>query len=256
MRSQLYSINEQSLASALGIRQGITAVIGSGGKTSLLRSLAYELPDSVILCTSTHIRPFSEFPCLETKAISLNSINDTTVAYSQQIRELLSAYHILCIGTPEEEGRKYTMPSIPFKVLSRLASYVLVEADGSRSHPFKAHTDLEPVIPEGTIRTIHVVGASSFLQPIHEVVHRPELFCQKINKLTSPTLPVIKNPIIPEDYLSPELAASYITHESSADICFLTQLDVLESRFGKYFSRILLQRFQSALTIPIVTASF
>ena len=48
----------------LGLRPGVTAVIGSGGKTSLLRRLAAELPETVLLCTTTHIRPFVEStPC-------------------------------------------------------------------------------------------------------------------------------------------------------------------------------------------------
>ena len=48
----------------LGLRPGVTAVIGSGGKTSLLRRLAEELPGTVLLCTTTHIRPFEEYPLL------------------------------------------------------------------------------------------------------------------------------------------------------------------------------------------------
>ena len=48
------------LYSQLGIQKGITAVIGSGGKTTLLSVLAQELPGTVLLCTSTHIRPFAE----------------------------------------------------------------------------------------------------------------------------------------------------------------------------------------------------
>ena len=48
----------------LGLRPGVTAVIGSGGKTSLLRRLAAELPGTVLLCTTTHIRPFEEYPLL------------------------------------------------------------------------------------------------------------------------------------------------------------------------------------------------
>ena len=48
----------------LGLRPGVTAVIGSGGKTSLLRRLAEELPGTVLLCTTTHIRPFEESPLL------------------------------------------------------------------------------------------------------------------------------------------------------------------------------------------------
>lgn len=41
----------------LGIRPGLTAVIGSGGKTSLLRVLAQELSrhGTVLLATTTHI---------------------------------------------------------------------------------------------------------------------------------------------------------------------------------------------------------
>lgn len=48
----------------LGVIPGVTAVIGSGGKTSLLRRLAEEVPGRVILCTTTHIRPFAEYPLL------------------------------------------------------------------------------------------------------------------------------------------------------------------------------------------------
>ena len=50
---------------ALDVRPGVTAVIGSGGKSSLLRRLAEEVPGTAILCTTTHIRPFSEYPVLE-----------------------------------------------------------------------------------------------------------------------------------------------------------------------------------------------
>ena len=35
-----------------------TAVIGCGGKSSLRARLARELPGSVLLTTTTHIRPF------------------------------------------------------------------------------------------------------------------------------------------------------------------------------------------------------
>ena len=44
------------LAPLLGIQKGVTAIIGSGGKTTLLRTLASELPGRVLLCTSTHFQ--------------------------------------------------------------------------------------------------------------------------------------------------------------------------------------------------------
>ena len=48
----------------LGIPCGVTAVIGSGGKTTLLRTLSRELPGTVILTTTTHILPFEGVPLL------------------------------------------------------------------------------------------------------------------------------------------------------------------------------------------------
>ena len=44
------------------LRPGITAVIGSGGKTSLIDRLCRELPGTVIVCTSTHIFPAKNLP--------------------------------------------------------------------------------------------------------------------------------------------------------------------------------------------------
>ena len=49
-----------SLASALKIEPGITAIIGSGGKSTLLKMLGLELMRAggrVLLCTTTHMFP-------------------------------------------------------------------------------------------------------------------------------------------------------------------------------------------------------
>lgn len=51
-------MNDISFTEALGIVPGITAIIGGGGKTSLMNRLAAELSAAgsrVIICTSTHI---------------------------------------------------------------------------------------------------------------------------------------------------------------------------------------------------------
>jgi len=54
-------------AGPLGIRPGVTAVIGGGGKTTLLRTLGTELAADgarVLLCTTTKIFPFDGLPNL------------------------------------------------------------------------------------------------------------------------------------------------------------------------------------------------
>ena len=126
---------------ALDVRPGVTAVIGSGGKSSLLRRLAEEVPGTAILCTTTHIRPFSEYPVLENPSPA-------------DIRQALAAGRVLCTGTPCENG-KLTAPALPLK----------------------AHAAHEPVIPENSRRVICVVGASGFGKPVRETVHRWERFC-------------------------------------------------------------------------------
>ena len=54
-----------SLASTLKIEPGITAIIGSGGKSTLLKTLGLELMRAggrVLLCTTTHMFPVAGVP--------------------------------------------------------------------------------------------------------------------------------------------------------------------------------------------------
>lgn len=84
----------------LGVPCGVTAVIGSGGKTTLLRTLSRELPGTVILTTTTHILPFEGVPLL-------------TAPTEDEVRAALARSRVLCLGTPAPEG-KLTAPSLPF----------------------------------------------------------------------------------------------------------------------------------------------
>ncbi|MFR0769188.1 MAG: selenium cofactor biosynthesis protein YqeC [Dysosmobacter sp.] len=75
----------------------------------------------------------------------------------EDIRKALTAHRVLCLGTPCENG-KLTAPSLSVETLATLADYVLVEADGSRQLPLKAHDAHEPVIPAVSRQVICVVG--------------------------------------------------------------------------------------------------
>ena len=76
MQSRLIRV---PLSEALGIKKGVNAVIGSGGKSSLLKSLSLELSQkgSVLLTTSTHILPFShcENICFSDENVSISDEN-------------------------------------------------------------------------------------------------------------------------------------------------------------------------------------
>ena len=119
----------------LEIRQGVTALIGSGGKTTMLYTLAEELQrrGRVLCCTTTHILPPGHMPVL----------TDPTAAQLAQG----AALPCLCAGSSAVGGKLGPL-AVPMEELAARWDYVLVEADGSRGLPLKAHAPHEPVIPD------------------------------------------------------------------------------------------------------------
>ena len=107
------------LAKALQIFPGITAIIGAGGKTTLLLALARELsePTRVIVTTTTHIYPPPGLPCLLSPSADV-------------LAQSLEQTSCVCVGAPAKEG-KLTEASLPMTALSAAADFVLVEADGA-----------------------------------------------------------------------------------------------------------------------------
>lgn len=168
------------IAPLLNIGRGVTALIGGGGKTTLLYTLTEELrkKGTVLLCTSTHIMRPTQYEVLER-------------AGEAELSAALSAHGAVCVGEPSAEG-KLGPPSLSFDALARLADYVLVEADGSRRLPLKAHAPHEPVIPKEAGCVLCVVGARGFDRPIREAVHRPEQFCTLTGaRLDEPASPAL-----------------------------------------------------------------
>ena len=181
----------------LKIEKGVTAVIGSGGKTSLIRCLCRELPGTVIVCTSTHIFPADGLPLVTGRL------------------EALPAPKI-CVGTPTDNG-KLTAPKQSLEELARLADYVLVEADGSKQLPLKAHLDHEPVIPTCANQTVQVVGLSGIGCPIEAVTHRPERFAELCSASVT-------------DIATLERVSTVLNTEALADRYVLNQADDEEAR--------------------------
>lgn len=155
---------KNKLCDLLKIEKGITSIIGGGGKTTLMMTLAKELLDNgtVIIATSTKIlKP--EF--CETL------LNPTC----EEITKALLKNKVICVASVHESG-KLTSPSISFAELNKLADYVIVEADGSKQLPIKAHAIFEPVIPKESNQTIYVIGIDGLGKKISGVCHRPEIF--------------------------------------------------------------------------------
>ena len=186
----------EQLRELLGVGRGVTAVMGSGGKTSLLYQLAEELRPcgTVLLATTTHIMRPPQYPFAGT---------------AEELAAALAAHGAACAGSYTPEG-KLTAPA--FAGWQQAADFVLVEADGSRRRPLKAHALHEPVIPPCTRQVICVVGLSGLHRPVSEVVHRPELFCPLVG-------------CTPEDEATPERVARALVQEHLADTYFLNQAE-------------------------------
>ena len=191
------------LAKLLQIQPGVTALIGSGGKTSTMLALADELGRMarVIVCTSTRILPPEGLPLL-------------LGADAARAPELLGAHGVVCIGQAAEKG-KLAAPEVSFQQLMQWAEFVLVEADGSKRLPVKAHEPYEPVVPPEANQTILVFGLSALGQPIRACVHRPAIFAARCG-------------VSEDDLLTPELAATFINDETPHTRVLLNQADTAE----------------------------
>ena len=153
-----------NISALLEVEMGITALIGGGGKTTLMYTLAEELRrrGTVLVTTSTHIQRPEQYPTLLT-------------ADAAAVAAALATHGVVCVAGETAEG-KLCAPALSFELLAALADFVLVEADGSKRLPLKAHAPHEPVILPNARRTVYVVGADGFGRPIRQVCHRPERY--------------------------------------------------------------------------------
>ena len=164
------------LTTALDLKQNnrktrMISIVGGGGKTSTLFTLAYELAgegEKVLITTTTAM------------------YNPTGI----------SNPNIFVLGDHvTAEGK---LKGISKEAAERIHTdneyaYILVEADGSKGRPIKAPAEHEPVIPDTTNILIGVIGMDAFGKEVTEVnVHRPEI----LSALTNPV-----NGIVDEEVL-------------------------------------------------------
>ena len=177
-----------SLANAFGIPNGVTSLVGGGGKTTLMIALARELAEAghtVIVSTTTHIFP-------------TDGIVTLTNATEQETIDALAEHRLICLGAPAEQG-KLSAPTITVAAMERSADYILLEADGAKRLPLKAPAEHEPVLPTETKLVVAVLGLDGIGKTIQESAFRPERYAA----LTGKTV---------QDEATPADAACVLTH--------------------------------------------
>jgi len=159
------------LTDELNITSGcVIAVVGCGGKTSLIEKIAAECKGLKVLITPTTkiLRPEHRGTVL------LCSTEEPSPRVCGSIEECIS--HTPQVGVQyfgqynEKTGK---LEALPMNVLEELVpkyDIVLMEADGSRGLPLKGWRENEPVIPDFTTHTVGVVNLDVLGKPANEAL--------------------------------------------------------------------------------------
>ena len=150
------------------------ALVGSGGKTTLMYQLALDYQSRVILTTTTHMS--QDQLNIADHHFTISSINDIPKPGDNSEGKIW-----LFTGPQVEPGRVSGPDPEALSKLLELADDwdcpLIVEADGARRLPIKAPADHEPAIPDFVNTVIVTVGLSGLGKPLSaDWVHRPEVF--------------------------------------------------------------------------------
>jgi len=217
------SVSRLTEALALETREHL-ALVGGGGKTSLMFALAEELCQKnrrIVTSTTTKI--------WHKEALSSSCIifTQSSSPWKDNLTEGLKIHGNVFLSQKLLDSGKVEGVS-PFFAdglyQDQGIDYMLVEADGSAGHPVKAHAEHEPVIPASVTKVVAMLGLEALGKQMgQETVFRGDLF-QRLTglkpgqKLTAPVL--AKLFLIPGGLFKG-------TPPSAKKVVFLNKLDLL-----------------------------
>ena len=155
------ALAEHRLEAALDARSGdLAALVGAGGKTTLLYRLTGELFSRGLraaAATTTKI-----LPPVESDGAGLYFMDETLMLPPDLSRPLVLGSRL------REDGKVQGIPPEWCRIIMKRnrLDFLAVEADGSRMLPLKAPGDHEPVVPAGTTLFVAVAGLSCLGRPL------------------------------------------------------------------------------------------
>lgn len=146
-------------------------LIGGGGKTTLMYRLAAEWcrrGESALCATTTKVWPPRPEQCADLRLGALEAVR-------LDLRRRPAT--LTAVASRMEGGKCLGFPADETLALAAEARHLVVEADGAKERPVKAHAPHEPVIAAGASCVAAVVGAWCVGAPLDaQHVHRPEIF--------------------------------------------------------------------------------
>ena len=153
------------VAEALGLgRRSLVALVGGGGKTTLLFALGRQLSAPTLLTTTTRMGRdrTGGFGCLigptDDQLASAVGRDDAVLVWRTTDDRKALGY------PPEEVDRWFAIG---------VADHIVVEADGARRRPFTAPAPWEPPIPTSSTHVVACIGADALGYVIADRLHRP-----------------------------------------------------------------------------------
>lgn len=167
------------------------ALVGGGGKTTLLHALARQLRGPRVLTTTTKMGAdqhggYTVLIDPTDEEVRAAAAEDPVVVWHE-------------VAAPKAIGVDPQRCDRWFE----LVDHVVVEADGARTLPFKAPAPYEPVVPSTATLVVSVIGADALGRVIADCCHRPE----RVAALAQCS---------PSERLTPQAAARVLLHERGA----------------------------------------
>ncbi len=152
-------------AQALGIGpRSLVALVGGGGKTTLLFALGRQLPARTLLTTTTRMgrERTGGLKCLidpcDAELRDAFGHDDAVLAWK---------------STDDRKALGFGTAAVDRWFDSAVADHILVEADGARRRPFTAPAPWEPPIPTRATHVVACIGTDALGYVIADRLHRP-----------------------------------------------------------------------------------
>ena len=125
----------------------VVAIVGSGGKTTLLKRLTQELAkdSKVLMAASTKYRP----PAVDKDMLVSRSVSE--------IMTNVDKYDVFAYSHMRDDNRFGGITSKEISIFNQYIDYIIMEADGSKMLPYKGWRDTEPVLVPGVTMTVGIL---------------------------------------------------------------------------------------------------
>ena len=155
-------ISLATVAEAIGVgTRSHVALVGGGGKSTLMHALADQVTGSVVLTCTTKM------------GTDQHMGRRVLVAPSDDEVVQAAADGPVMVWSRTDGQKAIGIDPARCDAWFEHVDHVIIEADGSRRRPFKAPAHYEPIVPSSTTLMISVIGADALGRVIADQCHRP-----------------------------------------------------------------------------------